>query len=317
MRQSGHAGMSSSGVVVVFVVLVVRALGCGVRGLGPGPVHSSPACLALPGGSARARRQRPLAAAPHGAPASAVAGRQLKRGRLPLTTAGLFRRPITDEYRSARRSTQRPGSMPYVSPPTAIRPASALGQGRGGGAGLRISPTWTGGLMNSSTVRNRLLNGTPPRGTRRPTKGVVQRVNEKRAGRGRMLLPARVTPHTLRRTFASLCFLAGARPALDDGTAGTRRSPHDPWCVRAVHDAQPGRRGGGLAAHALHQRSRDAPRRAEVWSREWSYDDINAGASGLTTAWARRVSNLRPLACEASALPLSYAPLPCNIGICG
>jgi hypothetical protein len=25
--------------------------------------------------------------------------------------------------------------------------------------------------------------------------------------------------------------------------------------------------------------------------------------------WARRVSNLRPLACEASALPLSYAPL--------
>ena len=26
------------------------------------------------------------------------------------------------------------------------------------------------------------------------------------------------------------------------------------------------------------------------------------------TQWARRVSNLRPLACEASALPLSYAP---------
>src|SRR3954471_9340147 len=29
--------------------------------------------------------------------------------------------------------------------------------------------------------------------------------------------------------------------------------------------------------------------------------------SGLRR-WARRVSNLRPLACEASALPLSYAP---------
>ena len=28
----------------------------------------------------------------------------------------------------------------------------------------------------------------------------------------------------------------------------------------------------------------------------------------LTKPWARRVSNLRPLACEASALPLSYAP---------
>jgi integrase len=63
--------------------------------------------------------------------------------------------------------------------------------------------------MNPSNVRNRLLNGTPARGTRRPTKGVVQRVNEKRAAEGRMLLPARVTPHTLRRTFASLCFFAG------------------------------------------------------------------------------------------------------------
>ena len=28
----------------------------------------------------------------------------------------------------------------------------------------------------------------------------------------------------------------------------------------------------------------------------------------LSDQWARRVSNLRPLACEASALPLSYAP---------
>ena len=63
--------------------------------------------------------------------------------------------------------------------------------------------------MNPSNVRNRLLNGTPARGTRRPTKGVVQRVNEKRATEGRMLLPARVTPHTLRRTFASPCFFAG------------------------------------------------------------------------------------------------------------
>ena len=34
-------------------------------------------------------------------------------------------------------------------------------------------------------------------------------------------------------------------------------------------------------------------------------DGSPAGASG---GWARRVSNLRPLACEASALPLSYAP---------
>jgi integrase len=77
------------------------------------------------------------------------------------------------------------------------------------GAGLPIFPTWTGGRLNPSNVRNRLLNGTPARGTRRQTKGVVERVNEKRAAEGRMLLPARVTPHTLRRTFASLCFFAG------------------------------------------------------------------------------------------------------------
>ena len=77
------------------------------------------------------------------------------------------------------------------------------------GAALPVFPTWTGGRLNPSNVRNRLLNGTPARGKRKPIKGVVQRVNEKRAAEGRMLLPARVTPHTLRRTFASLCFFAG------------------------------------------------------------------------------------------------------------
>ena len=37
-----------------------------------------------------------------------------------------------------------------------------------------------------------------------------------------------------------------------------------------------------------------------------SYSQKNRRLAGLL--WARRVSNLRPLACEASALPLSYAP---------
>ena len=32
------------------------------------------------------------------------------------------------------------------------------------------------------------------------------------------------------------------------------------------------------------------------------------GGAGITRRWARLVSNQRPLACEASALPLSYAP---------
>ena len=35
---------------------------------------------------------------------------------------------------------------------------------------------------------------------------------------------------------------------------------------------------------------------------------------GPSVTWARRVSNLRPLACEASALPLSYAPGWCIVG---
>jgi integrase len=60
-----------------------------------------------------------------------------------------------------------------------------------------------------TNIRNRLLNGTPARGTRKPIKGVIERVNEKRAAEGRMLLPARVTSHTVRRTYASLCFFAG------------------------------------------------------------------------------------------------------------
>lgn len=42
----------------------------------------------------------------------------------------------------------------------------------------------------------------------RKRKPMVQRVNEKRVAEGRMLHPARVTPHTLRQTFASLCFFA-------------------------------------------------------------------------------------------------------------
>jgi hypothetical protein len=41
---------------------------------------------------------------------------------------------------------------------------------------------------------------------------VRRRVNEKRAAEGEMLLPEKVTPHTLRRTFASLALAAGRDP---------------------------------------------------------------------------------------------------------
>lgn len=49
-------------------------------------------------------------------------------------------------------------------------------------------------------MRNRLLAGA------------VKRANEKQAAEGEMLLPEKVTPHTLRRTFASLALAAGRDP---------------------------------------------------------------------------------------------------------
>jgi hypothetical protein len=44
-----------------------------------------------------------------------------------------------------------------------------------------------------------------------------------------------------------------------------------------------------------------------VWH-QLALDPPRKARRNLGFQWARRVSNLRPLACEASALPLSYAP---------
>ena len=40
----------------------------------------------------------------------------------------------------------------------------------------------------------------------------VERANDKRTAEGKIPLPKKVTPHTLRRTYASLCFFAGRDP---------------------------------------------------------------------------------------------------------
>lgn len=72
--------------------------------------------------------------------------------------------------------------------------------GRATSASAPIFPTYTGGRHNASNVRNRLLAEC------------VARANEKRDREGKMLLPAKVTPHTLRRTFASLALAAGRDP---------------------------------------------------------------------------------------------------------
>lgn len=76
------------------------------------------------------------------------------------------------------------------------------------GAAIPIFPTRTGGRLNASNVRNRLLNET------------VRRVNTRREKDGRMVLPDRVTPHTLRRTFASLALAAGRDPRWVMGQLG-------------------------------------------------------------------------------------------------
>jgi integrase len=73
------------------------------------------------------------------------------------------------------------------------------GAGRTTPAGLPIFPSTTGKPLNPSNIRNRLLATT------------VERVNARREAEARMTLP-HVTPHSLRRTFASLALAAGRDP---------------------------------------------------------------------------------------------------------
>lgn len=106
--------------------------------------------------------------------------------------------------------------------------------GRRTGPYVPFFPTRTGGRLNASNIRNRLLQNEPPdedgkrytlkheggehRVERAPS--AVERANDKRAAEGRMLLPAKVTPHTFRRTFASLALLAGREPRWVMGQIG-------------------------------------------------------------------------------------------------
>ncbi len=82
---------------------------------------------------------------------------------------------------------------------------------------------------------------------RRMLRGVVKRANEKREAEGKMLLP-HVTPHTLRRTFACLCFWAGrelpwvmdqighddSRMTVEVYASASRRHRVDRGCVWAL-----------------------------------------------------------------------------------
>jgi integrase len=82
--------------------------------------------------------------------------------------------------------------------------------------GVWLFHTNTGKRLNPNNIRNRLLKGIQGNeradGTRHRIRGVVERVNEKRAAEGRLLLPDNPTPHTFRRTFAYMSALAGRDP---------------------------------------------------------------------------------------------------------
>lgn len=124
-----------------------------------------------------------------------------------------------------------------------------------------LFPTRTGGRLNASNVRNRLLPE------------VVRRANEKREVEGGMLLPAKVTPHTLRRTWAMLALTADRRPRrpLGHGADGPRGRTADAAGLRAGHPASAGRHRPGLGAHALRRRTGGlaGPPTRGVWPSEW------------------------------------------------
>lgn len=85
--------------------------------------------------------------------------------------------------------------------------ASMDSLGRPIGAHDPMFPTLTGGRLNDSNIRERLL------------KAIVERTNDRRAREGKRLLPG-VTPHSLRRTFATLCYLANRDPVFVMGQIG-------------------------------------------------------------------------------------------------
>lgn len=70
------------------------------------------------------------------------------------------------------------------------------------GSADRVFPTQTGGPLNQSNVRNRLLAKT------------VERANTRLEKAGSVPLPEGLTPHKLRHTFASLLVALGTDPGV-------------------------------------------------------------------------------------------------------
>ena len=130
-------------------------------------------------------------------------------------------------------------------------------------------------------------------------------------GSGQPPLPADLTPHSLRRTFASVLYALGSTPPVVMAEMGHT----DPKLALAIYAQAMGRDEGQLRGAA---RARAGRRLGSGWA---ARGDLSSGRlrrrawrllrkqriAGLSR-WARLGLNQRPLACEASALPLSYAP---------
>ena len=106
-------------------------------------------------------------------------------------------------------------------------------------------PTRTGGRLNPSNIRGRLLAET------------VARVNERREAKGKMLLPPRVTPHSLRRTFASLALTAGRDPRWVMGQLGHTDARLTLSVYAQVMQRKRVDRNLGFGADALSGRARE------------------------------------------------------------
>ena len=147
---------------------------------------------------------------------------------------------------------------------------------------------------------------------RRVVVKAVERANENLTRRGRNPLPEGITPHSLRRTFISLLLATGAEV---------------PYVMRQVGHTDP-KVTLSIYAQVMYRGEGERERLKVVsegsdWALLGTGGDFAVPEPGeqLTldgrriplrcrgsVRWARLGSNQRPLACEASALPLSYAP---------
>jgi integrase len=175
---------------------------------------------------------------------------------------------------------------------------------------------------------------------------VVERANEERAANGRGSLPP-VVPHTLRRTYISLMLEAGAplHYVMDQVGHEDSKTTLEIYALVQKRDSRPevkrrfeellaGSDFGdpGVPAEGREKMSRQtlgSAKSAPVGPPNWPVvhksgpqtqnqppeDDLKLPHHTRKAPdfqgfpeWARLGSNQRPLACEASALPLSYAP---------